>query len=200
MNRKKKMTKADDVRETPSALFQARNARFGFTLDACATHQNALCERYFTEHDGLCMRVGYHIDHGHRWAHLDPEVNGLTGAWRGRVFVNPPFSELWRWVANAWAQCAFGYPELIDFLCPATRTEQKGWARLIEPYRDGRAVLVPGWKLTTEFLEERQHFLKDGKPILEEKPRYSKRDPTKLLPPRRSSPKFGCVMLTWQKV
>jgi hypothetical protein len=193
MNRKTKMTKADDVRETPSALFRARNDLHSFTLDACATHENALRDRYYTQHDGLCVRV----DDG-RWACIDPSVDGLSGPWSGRVYCNPPFSELWIWIAAAWGQCAASNPDLIDLLCPATRTEQHGWARLVEPYRDGRAVLVPGWRLTTTFIEGRQHFLKDGQPILEDKPRYSKRN-GELLPPRRSSPKFGCVMLTWTK-
>jgi hypothetical protein len=41
--------KPNDVRETPRAKFVKLDKEFGFTLDAAATHQNALCERYYTE-------------------------------------------------------------------------------------------------------------------------------------------------------
>jgi phage N-6-adenine-methyltransferase len=40
--------------ETPQELFNAVDAVFHFTLDACATHENAKCARYFTKlEDGL---------------------------------------------------------------------------------------------------------------------------------------------------
>ncbi len=205
------MLKADDVRETPSALFQARAKLHGpFTLDACATHANALAPQYYHEHDGLCLIAGE--SGGLRYTHVREDTkDGLTGTWRGRVWCNPPFSQLWSWVAKAWQECARDSSErwmtgvdpipliVIDMLCPGTRCEQVGWQRLVEPYRDGKGVLVPGWRLTTTCLPERQHFLQDGKPILEEKPRFSKRT-GEPLPPRRSSPKFGCTMLTWEKV
>lgn len=196
MNRKTPMTKADDVRETPVALVAARAAALGgdFTLDACALAPdenghgpfNAKCRKYYCE-DGLFIRNGFGVSYC-----LDGR-DGLTGPWCGRVWCNPPFGELWRWVAKAWAEVSrdslrgVGELELIDFLMPATRCEQDGWQRLVEPYRDGRRTLVPGWRLDTTFLPGRQHFLKDGAPIL---------NPETGL---RSSPKFGCVMLTWQK-
>lgn len=182
MNRKKPMTKADDVRETPATLFEARDALHRFDLDACALHANAKCPCYYMidgHFDTLC---------GER-----TPGDGLTGAWYGNVWCNPPFSELWIWVAKAWRECArstlcdAGEVNLIDFLMPATRCEQSGWQKLVEPYRDGRATLVPGWRLDTTFLPGRQHFLKDGQPILNPK--------TGL----KSSPKFGCVMLTWTR-
>ena len=40
--------------ETPPGLFARLDARYGFTLDACATPQNAKCPRFYTvEDDGL---------------------------------------------------------------------------------------------------------------------------------------------------
>jgi hypothetical protein len=177
MNRKTPMTKADDVRETPAKLFEQRNALHRFTLDACATHANAKTDLYYTI-EGLA-RKGLLV--------AGVAGDGLTGEWLGRVWCNPPFSELWAWIAKCWQEVAAGNPELIDFLMPATRCEQDGWQRLVEPYRDGRAVLVPGWRLETDFLPGRQHFLKDGAPILN--PETGK----------RRSPKFGCVMLTWTR-
>ena len=39
---------------TPQDFFDELNAEFGFTLDVCATPENAKCERYFTQDtDGL---------------------------------------------------------------------------------------------------------------------------------------------------
>lgn len=40
--------------ETPQALFDRYNEEYRFTLDVCASDENAKCKRYFTrEQDGL---------------------------------------------------------------------------------------------------------------------------------------------------
>jgi phage N-6-adenine-methyltransferase len=40
--------------ETPGEFFDTLDAVFHFTLDVCATHANAKCERYYTKvDDGL---------------------------------------------------------------------------------------------------------------------------------------------------
>ena len=45
---------ATDEWSTPQALFDTLNRVFHFTLDVCATPENAKCARYFTkEQDGL---------------------------------------------------------------------------------------------------------------------------------------------------
>lgn len=171
MNRQTPMLPEDDVRETPPELFAARAAKWGpFTLDAAATDMNAQCGAYYTEH-------GFQ-DAGDEFFADGP--NGLTGPWSGRVWINPPFSDMGAWCAKCWSEVAAGRVELIDFLSPATRTEQPWWQKLVEPWRDGRATLVPGWRLDTDFLPKRPRFLKDGVQM--------------------GAPKFGCVMLTWHKV
>jgi len=182
------MLPADDVRETPPELFAARDALHHFTLDACATHENAKCSRYFTV-DGC-----YVIKPPARSPQNLTGHNGLTGFWSGRVWVNPPFSQLWVWIAKAWATVGDreGSVELIDMLIPSTRAEQDGWQKLVEPYRDGKGTLVHGWRLDTTFLAGRQHFLKNGQPIVNE-------DPTSDNFGKKSSPKFGCVCLTWTR-
>ena len=54
---------------TPQAFFDELNKEFTFTLDPCATPQNAKCARYFTK-----------------------EIDGLAQSWRGEtVFCNPPY-------------------------------------------------------------------------------------------------------------
>lgn len=194
MNRHTPMTKEDDVRETPPWLFEQRvrdaTGGRGFTLDACATHKNHLCATYYTE-QGL-----FEAEDGFRQVRIQ---HGLTGPWSGRVWVNPPFRHVWDWVQKCWRECdARGSElELIDFLMPSTRCEQKGWQAWVEPFRDGRAELVPGWKLTTTFLPGRPDFLKDGQPIMSA-PRVSKRT-GKLLKATKSTPKFGLVMLTFTR-
>jgi phage N-6-adenine-methyltransferase len=174
MNRHIAITPESDVRETPPELFNALWERFEFDLDACATHANAKCEAYFTEQ-------GFFINGDA----ISPE-HGLAGVWENeRVWCNPPFSDIGAWVLKAWDSKA----ELVVMLVPATRTEQSWWHDLVEPWRDGRGSPEGcGLKLTTEFLQGRTHFLKDGAPILDPKTG------------RRSSPKFGCCLLIWQKI
>lgn len=39
---------------TPQYLFDELNEKYQFTLDPCASHENAKCDKYFTiEDDGL---------------------------------------------------------------------------------------------------------------------------------------------------
>lgn len=72
---------------TPQAFFDGLNKEFGFTLDACATPQNAKCARYFTRED-----------------------NGLTQSWDGEiVFCNPPYGrEIGKWIKKAYDETLYG--------------------------------------------------------------------------------------------
>jgi phage N-6-adenine-methyltransferase len=57
---------------TPQAFFDALDAEFHFTLDVCATPENAKCARFFTEAD-----------------------DGLTQSWAGEtVWMNPPYGRV----------------------------------------------------------------------------------------------------------
>jgi DNA N-6-adenine-methyltransferase (Dam) len=82
--------RTDDEWTTPRDLFEALEAEFGFDLDPSATPENALCGRYFTRED-----------------------DGLSRPWTGRVFVNPPYSDLEPWVAKAWQSTQDGTAELV---------------------------------------------------------------------------------------
>lgn len=56
---------------TPIDFFKELDNEFHFTLDPCATHENHLCDTYFTI-----------------------EEDGLKQDWSGhRVFMNPPYSK-----------------------------------------------------------------------------------------------------------
>ena len=120
-----------DNRATPPEVFGPLHERFGFTLDACALPSNAKLPRFVT-----------------------PEENGLTVSWAGeRVWCNPPFSDIYPWVAKANAE---RMADLIVMLLPANRTEQRWWQELVEPRRDQDGVL------TVEFLPGRLRFINPG--------------------------------------
>ena len=68
--------------ETPQALFDAINAEFNFTLDACALPHNAKCEQFFT-----------------------PDDNALEQHWSGVVWMNPPYGhQIGQWIQKAWQE------------------------------------------------------------------------------------------------
>ena len=67
--------------ETPQWLFDELHREFGFTLDPCATHETAKCDKYFTK-----------------------EEDGLKQSWDNEiVFMNPPYGRgLEKWVKKAY--------------------------------------------------------------------------------------------------
>lgn len=47
-------TSNSDIWETPQEVFDELDKEFNFTLDPCASHDNAKCDKYYTiEDDGL---------------------------------------------------------------------------------------------------------------------------------------------------
>lgn len=125
-----------DERGTDPQLFAELHSRFQFTLDVCATAENAVLPRYYS-----------------------PAADGLEQTWSlERVWCNPPYSGIGSWVAKAvWE--AVTCPVIV-MLVPANRTEQSWWQREIEPVRDGRHPSGP----RVEFLPGRPRFVNLGKP------------------------------------
>lgn len=72
-------------RSTPRDLFDKLNAEFRFTLDAAASHENALVGRYCTL-SGMFHRIG-------RGWYQGSLHDGLKFQWSTleRVFINPPY-------------------------------------------------------------------------------------------------------------
>lgn len=68
---------------TPQKLFDELNAEYNFTLDPCATAENAKCKKFFTK-----------------------EKNGLTADWGGDcVFCNPPYGRAIKdWVKKCYQE------------------------------------------------------------------------------------------------
>ncbi len=72
-------SKKTDERSTPDNLFLPLDEEFHFTLDPCSTHENAKCKRHYTR-----------------------EENGLLQSWRDEiVFMNPPYSNILKWLDKA---------------------------------------------------------------------------------------------------
>lgn len=98
--------KSDSVEwSTPQSYFDDQNARFGgFTLDACATAENAKCERFYTQ-----------------------EQDGLAQPWTGRVWCNPPYGRgVGHWLQKAWQATSSGEADVVVCLVPA-RTDTRWW-------------------------------------------------------------------------
>lgn len=99
--------------ETPPEVFGPLNTEFAFTLDPCATAENAKCAKFYTEVE-----------------------DGLGQSWRDeRVFMNPPYGrEIYDWTAKAVDEVQFNACPLVVGLLPAS-TDLEWWHRDV----DGRA-------------------------------------------------------------
>ena len=69
--------------ETPQDFFDKLNEEFHFTLDPCATHENAKCKKYYTVKE-----------------------DGLKQDWQGEtVFCNPPYGRAIKdWVRKCYEE------------------------------------------------------------------------------------------------
>lgn len=149
---------AIDDRAITDADFAPLHERFRFTIDAAASATNAKLERYWTIED-----------------------DALAHSWAGeRVWCNPPYSNLDRWVCKAWdsweGTYERDYAELVVMLLPANRTEQRWWQIYIEPHRDR----LRGF-LRVEFLPGRMRFDRPGA----------------VIGPKGDRPPFGCCLAIW---
>lgn len=95
-----------DLWSTPQAFYDVLNKEFNFTLDPCATKDNAKCIKFYTIED-----------------------DGLSKDWTGeRVFCNPPYGR----VIGDWVKrCAIGGATIVVMLIPA-RTDTRWWHEYIQ--------------------------------------------------------------------
>lgn len=102
MTRRATPLSGSDEYETPDALFHARHARFGFTVDVAAASWNAKLPRFWSKRDSALSR---------RWV-------GERG------WMNFPYSRgnPLRWASYARDQVLHG-AELVDGLGPAATSE-----------------------------------------------------------------------------
>ena len=95
--------------ETPQDFYDKLDREFHFTLDVCATKENAKCREYFT-----------------------PEQDGLKQEWYGTCWMNPPYGKgIDRWMKKA----VEAYKRGVEVVCliPA-RTDTKWWHEWVMPY------------------------------------------------------------------
>ena len=99
---------------TPQDFFNELANEFHFTLDPCATKENAKCKRFFTEKE-----------------------DGLVQSWQGeRVFCNPPYGRvIGKWVEK----CATGGAEITVALLPS-RTDTSWWHDFIQDKAEVRFI------------------------------------------------------------
>jgi len=93
--------------ETPQDLFNKLDGEFRFTIDVCATHENAKCKRHYTK-----------------------EQDGLSQDWTGEtVWCNPPYGrEMPKWIQKCAAHGDAGGVAVM--LIPA-RTDTKAFHEFI---------------------------------------------------------------------
>lgn len=100
MNKDLMFSSKTDMWETPQDLFDKLNKEFHFTLDVCATPENAKCYNFYT-----------------------PEEDGLANAWFGNVWCNPPYGkQISNWVKRALYESILG--TTVVMLLPS-RTDTK---------------------------------------------------------------------------
>ena len=93
---------ATDLWSTPQDFFDKLNAKYAFTLDVCATPDNAKCEKFFTKDD-----------------------DGLVQDWYGTCWMNPPYGRtIGQWVRKAHKSSQSG--ATVVCLLPA-RTDTAWW-------------------------------------------------------------------------
>jgi len=91
-----------DLWATPQKFFDKYDAIFNFTLDVCATKDNAKCAAYYTIED-----------------------NGLSQSWAGVCWMNPPYGrEIGVWMKKAYESSLQG--ATVVCLVPS-RTDTKWW-------------------------------------------------------------------------
>ena len=95
MNTELMFSSKTDLWETPQDLFDKLNNEFHFTLDVCATPENAKCDSFCTK-----------------------EQDGLSQPWEGVVWCNPPYGrQIGEWVRRAFLASVSG--STVVMLLPA---------------------------------------------------------------------------------
>lgn len=109
MNTALMFSSATDLCSTPQDYFDKLDAEFYFTLDVCATDENAKCVCYYTK-----------------------EIDGLEQSWQvaeGSIWMNPPYGrEIPKWIACAHKASLDG--ATVVCLLPA-RTDTAAWHNYI---------------------------------------------------------------------
>lgn len=101
MNTKVMFSSETDLWATPQEFFDNLNIEFNFTLDPCATSDNAKCNKYYTVAE-----------------------NGLEQNWQGeKVFCNPPYGrDIKDWVKKCYEESLKPNTEVVMLIPSRTDT------------------------------------------------------------------------------
>jgi len=90
-----------DLWATPQEFFDELDSEFSFTLDPCATPENAKCQKYYTEKE-----------------------NGLNQDWAGEtVFCNPPYGRAIKdWVKKCYEESRKSHTTVVMLIPARTDT------------------------------------------------------------------------------
>jgi phage N-6-adenine-methyltransferase len=129
------LSSASEEWATPPVLFERWHERYNFTIDVCATPQNAKCSRYWTKED-----------------------NALSQDWAGeRCWMNPPYGRtISHWIRKA-VDSAIA-EALVVALIPA-RTDTRWFHRYIW----NREGCKPKPGRLVDFMPGRRAFVKPGR-------------------------------------
>ena len=118
MNTAVHFSSATDEWATPQDFFDKQNEIYHFTLDVCATPENAKCAIFFTKAN-----------------------NGLEQSWAGeRCWMNPPYGrEIGLWMRKAYEESRRG--ALVVCLVPS-RTDTRWWHDYV--MESGRVIFIRG--------------------------------------------------------
>jgi phage N-6-adenine-methyltransferase len=118
--------------ETPPVLFDALDRRFHFSLDVCATSENAKCASYYTVDD-----------------------DALSQPWTGNVWCNPPYArDIPKFLGKARKELEALQCDVVVCLLPA-RTDTK-W---FHSYVWDNVSHHPRTGVSVEFLSGRLRFV-----------------------------------------
>lgn len=116
---------------TPEGLFSRLDKQFAFELDACASHDNAKCEAYFTEQDDGLDQC---------WIAPDSFSSKASSEFRDflSVWCNPPWGrKVGDWVEKGFKESREGCT--VVMLLPAC-TDTRWWAQWVWQAAEVRLV------------------------------------------------------------
>jgi len=102
MNNELMFSSKTDMWATPQDFFDKLNEQYNFTLDVCATPENAKCNKFYTKDD-----------------------DGLAQDWKGVCWMNPPYGRgIKHWIKKAYDESRKG--AVVVCLIPS-RTDTIYW-------------------------------------------------------------------------
>ena len=110
-------TEMRNLWQTPKALFDYYDKRFGFDIDLAASSSNALCDEYCNESEDALLHDTFNDKLLNLGVHNGRSCDTIS------VFCNPPYSKLMPWVAMM-VEYAEMYGVKIVTLIPADTSVQ----------------------------------------------------------------------------